>query len=104
MLFLVLVLPLAAAALAAASLSHKPLSTAGSVEKEAESVQRLSNVTPTVKVVEPLPLLPALSVALAERVFVPRAKEYAGPVMLAQVLEAIPDRLSAAVQVMLTLW
>src|SRR5262245_26507439 len=104
MFFLVVVSPAAAAALAAASLSHKPWSSAGSVEKFAESVQRLSNVTPTVNVVEPLPVLPALSMALAERVFVPRAKEYAGPEMLAQVVEAIPDRLSAAVQVIVTLW
>jgi len=67
-------------------------------------LQRLVAVTPTVKLTEPLPVFPALSVAVARKVFVPSAKLAAEPVMLAQVLEAMLESASVAAQVMFTVW
>lgn len=70
-----LVLPFAAAAAASESFSHKLSAILLLVEKLLLRVQRLVKVTLTVKLVEPLPMFLALSVAVAEKVLLARAKE-----------------------------
>ena len=67
-----------------------------------DRLQRLVYVTPTVNVTEPPAVFPALSVALALNVCEPRPNEYAGPFTLVQVVDATPERASAAVQVIET--
>src|ERR1700755_3452930 len=67
------------------------------------SVHRSAGLTVTAKVVVPVPVLPAWSVADADRVCAPGPNDHAGPLVLAQVDEATPDRSSAAVQAMATL-
>src|SRR6266446_4251245 len=74
----------------------------GVSENRVLRLHKLAPVTMTVKLAEALPLLPATSVALADTVFVPRGKAYAGACTSLQVLDATPERLSAAVQVMST--
>src|SRR5438270_13000022 len=64
--------------------------------------QRPPGVTPTTKLTDPAPVLPAMSVAVADRLTVPVPKLHAGPVTSAQVELATPERASAARQVMLT--
>src|SRR5215207_1649197 len=67
-------------------------------------LQRLPAVTLTVMVVEPEPELPARSRAVAVNVREPTPKLYAGPLMFAQVDDAMPDSASVALHVMLTFW
>ena len=68
--------------------------------------QRASSFAPTVKVVEAICTLPALSVATALKVLSPSAKLYAGPLAPGHVVCAgsSSDRESAAVHVMATVW
>src|SRR5258706_6687743 len=63
---------------------------------------RLANVTWTVKLAEPPPTFPALSVAEALKALAPRLNEYAGPLIFAQVLLATPDKASLGVHGMAT--
>src|SRR6185312_13580891 len=65
-------------------------------------LHRLVVVTPTVKLVEPVPMFPALSVALAEKLFVPTAKLAAEALMVWQVVESTPESASVAVQEIVT--
>ena len=58
----------------------------------------------TVKLVEPVPVFPARSVALAESVAVPSPKPDAGPFTSAHVVEATPESASLAAHVMWTAW
>ena len=59
-------------------------------------------MTPTVNVTDAPAVFPALSVAVALNVREPRPNEYAGPLTLAHVVDATPDRASAAVHVIET--
>ena len=64
-----------------------------------DNVHRPEYVTTTVKLIEPVPVLPALSRADVENVCAPSPNEVAGPLMFAHVDDAMPDKASLAVQV-----
>ena len=54
-------------------------------------LQSPPGATCSVKLAELVPMFPARSVAVAEKVLIPAAKVYAGAAISAQVLEAIPE-------------
>jgi hypothetical protein len=69
-----------------------------------DRLQRLVYVTAavTVNVIEPVAVFPARSVALALNVCEPTPNEDAGPLTFAHVVDATPERASAAVHVIET--
>ena len=71
-------------------------------ELEANEIGELKPPKIDVKVADPLPTLPAVSVAVADSACAPAPNVHASPVTFAHVFDATPDRLSTAVQVIAT--
>ena len=97
-----LVRPRASARSAAAILTHIEFAVPACETKVSTSAHNPSNEAVTSKLVDPSPMLPALSVAVAEKLLVPSPNLYAAPETSARVSLATPDVVSSSGEVIVT--